>query len=120
MAHFFADENVFMTTVRLLRDLGLNVQRAQELSLTGSDDLTIFRKAQELKAVLVTNDRGFGDVRVYPPSSHHGVILLKMEPDPQKVEAVHRVLRELLRRESRFDRCLFIVDASKYRKRTKP
>ncbi|GBC82402.1 hypothetical protein HRbin10_01525 [bacterium HR10] len=69
MAHFFADENVFMTTVRLLRDLGLNVQRAQELSLTGSDDLTIFRKAQELKAVLVTNDR---PVSVRPPGPSRG------------------------------------------------
>ncbi len=119
MAHFFADENAFATTVRLMKDLGLQVQRAQELSLTGADDPTIFRKAQELKAVLVTNDHGFGDVRVYPPSAHHGVIVLKMEPDPTKVEAVHRVLG-LLQKETQFERCLFIVDTSKYRKRTTP
>jgi hypothetical protein len=43
-----------------------------------------------------------------------------MEPDPQQVQAVHRVLRELLRREQRFEGCLFVVDASKYRKRTRP
>ena len=120
MAHFFADENVFTTTVRLLRDLGLQVQRAQELGLTGADDPTIFRKAQELQAVLVTNDHGFGDVRVYPPSAHHGIILLKMEPDPTKVEAVHQVLRGLLQKERQFERTLFIVDTGKYRKRTRP
>lgn len=120
MARFLADECAFTSTVRLIRDLGLQVQRIQELGLTGAADPEVFRKAQELKAVLVTNDQGFGDMRAYPPSSHQGVIVLKMEPDPKKVRAVHRVLEELLRKEQRFERCLFVVDASKYRKRMKP
>jgi predicted nuclease of predicted toxin-antitoxin system len=120
MALFLADECLFTSTVRLLRDLGVPVQRVQELGMTGASDGEVFRKAQQLQATLVTNDQGFGDIRAYPPSSHHGIIVLKMEPDPQQVQAVHRVLRELLRREQRFEGCLFVVDASKYRKRTSP
>jgi len=41
--------------------------------MTGASDGEIFQKAQQLQATLVTNDQGFGDVRTYPPSSHHGI-----------------------------------------------
>lgn len=115
-----ADECVFACTVRLMRDLGLEVHRAQDLGLRGAKDREIFLEAQRREAVLVTNDRGFGDVRLYPPSSHFGIIVLKMEPDPEKVEAVHRVLKHMLQREKGFKGCLFVVDEHKYRKRTRP
>jgi len=120
MVRFLADECTFASTVRLLRKLGFYVQRVQELNLVGAEDGEIFEKAQQLQAVLITNDRGFEDVRAYPPSSHRGIIVLKMEPDPDKVQAVHRVLEKLLQQESQFERRLFIVDMNKYRKRTKP
>lgn len=120
MTKFLADECTFTQTIRLMKDLGLEVERIQELGMTGVKDPEVFQRAQELKAVLVTNDKGFGDVRAYPPSAHHGVIVLKMEPDPQKVRAVHAVLKELLVREKQFEKSLFIVDTHKYRKRTKP
>jgi predicted nuclease of predicted toxin-antitoxin system len=74
MALFLADECTFTSTIQLMRGLGLQVQRVQELGMIGAGDPEVFRKAQQLQAVLVTNDQGFGDVRVYPPSSHQGVI----------------------------------------------
>lgn len=120
MPRFLADEDVFTATVQLMRGLGVSVERVQELSLRGAKDPEVFRKAQELDAVLITNDQGFGDIRAYPPSSHRGIIVLKMDPDPRKVQAVHRVLRELLKREQRFERTLLVVDTSKYRKRLNP
>ena len=67
MPRFLADENVFTATTQLMRDLGLQVERVQELGMIGSDDPAVYRKAQELNAVLLTNDHGFGDVRLYPP-----------------------------------------------------
>ena len=120
MPRFLADENVFTATTQLMRDLGLQVERVQELGMIGSDDPAVYRKAQELNAVLLTNDHGFGDVRLYPPSSHKGVIVLKIEPDPNKVGYVHAILKDLLVRERYFENCLFIVDARKYRKRKRP
>ena len=35
--------------------------------MAGAFDLVVFQKAQEMGAVLVTNDDGFGDVRDFPP-----------------------------------------------------
>jgi len=117
---FLADECTFVQTVRLMRELGCEVHRIQELGMNGASDPVVFRKAQEMGAVLVTNDKGFGDVRDFPPSSHHGVIVLKMLPEPGAVQAVHRALRGLLEEEEKFEGILFTVDTSTYRKRKRP
>lgn len=116
----FADECTFGVTVRLLRSLGFQVIRAQDRGMMGAPDPDIYREAQKPDAVLVTNDKGFGNVRKYPPSAHSGIIVLKMLPDPQAVEEVHKVLGVLLRHETKFRGALFVVDRNKYRKRTAP
>ena len=117
---FLADECTFTRTVRRMRDLGCAVNRVQDLEMAGASDAAVFRKAQENEAVLVTTDRGFGDVRAYPPSSHRGIIVLKVTTEPEQIQAVHRTLRHLLETEEAFEGTLFIVDAHKYRKRKKP
>ena len=103
-----------------MRDLGCAVNRVQDLGMAGASDATVFQKAQENEAVLVTTDRGFGDVRAYPPSSHRGIIVLKVTTEPEQIQAVHRTLRHLLETEESFEGTLFVVDAHKYRKRKKP
>ena len=62
-AKFLADECTFVQTVMLMRNLGFDVQRIQQLGMTGAKDGEVFEKAQDLKVVLVTNDKGFGDIR---------------------------------------------------------
>jgi predicted nuclease of predicted toxin-antitoxin system len=119
-AKFLADECTFVQTVLLMRKLGFDVQRIQQLGMTGAEDDKVFEKAQELKVVLVTNDKGFGDIRQYPPSSHSGMIVLKTAPDPVCVRQVHETLKQLLRTEDQFEAALFIVDTHKYRVRRKP
>ena len=71
---FLADECTFIQTVRLMRKLGFQVKRIQDLGMIGAKDSDIFTKAQEIKATLVTNDKGFGDIRgLIHLTSHHGV-----------------------------------------------
>ncbi len=117
---FFADECTFGLTVHLLRNKGFSVVRAQELGMTGASDPEIYDKAQELNAVLITNDQGFSDIRKYPPSTHSGMIVLKMSPHPLVVQEVHKVLEVLFERENLLKGTLFIVDRTKYRKRMTP
>lgn len=119
-AHFLADECTFARTVRLMRDRGCEVQRIQEMEMIGASDAGVYQRAQEDGAVLVTTDQGFGDVRTYPPSAHHGIIVLKMAPDPAHMQAVHRMLEQLLATEETFAGTLFTVDPHKYRKRKRP
>ena len=77
----------------------------------------VYQRAQENEEVLVTTDQGFGDVRTYPPSEYHGIIVLKMSPEPVHIQSVHRMLNELLAAEEEFEKTLFIVDPHKYRRR---
>jgi predicted nuclease of predicted toxin-antitoxin system len=114
---FLADECTFTNTVRLMRDRGCAGVRIQEVGMAGASDAAVYQRAQENEEVLVTTDQGFGDVRTHPPSEHHGIIVLKMRPDPVSVQAVHRMLKQLLAAEDAFEKTLFIVDPHKYRKR---
>ena len=102
-----------------MRGLGFEVRRVQDLGLREQPDPVIFAKAQELGCVLLTNDQGFGDIRAYPPSTHQGIVVLKLA-DYRSTPQVHEVLRELLHQEPELSKALFIVDRNKYRKRTKP
>ncbi|MDA2938082.1 hypothetical protein MYX75_07465 [Acidobacteria bacterium AH-259-A15] len=71
--------------------------------------------------ILLTADKGFGDVRVYPPSMHVGVIVLRITPKDaaEGMVKLHGVVQKLLTEstEEDYSKTLFIVDRSKYRKR---
>lgn len=84
---FLADECAFTQTVRMMRAAGCTVHRVQDLGMAGAPDAEVYQAALDKEAVLVTTDRGFGDIRSYPPSSHHGVIVLNVSPDPGQVRA---------------------------------
>jgi len=59
---FLADECTFVEAVRLMRELGFQVERIQDLGMIGAEDSDILAKAQEIRAALITNDKGFGDI----------------------------------------------------------
>jgi predicted nuclease of predicted toxin-antitoxin system len=65
---FLADECVFFNTVKLMREKNLEVISIQELNLTGIKDSEVLNKAQELDAILITNDKDFTDIYESPPS----------------------------------------------------
>lgn len=119
MSRFLADECTYTETIEVVRRLGFDIVRAQDLGLREAPDPLVLAKAQELKRVLLTNDQGFGDVRAYPPSRYCGIIVLKLK-DYQSTPDVHAVLQDLLNREKDLEKALFIVDRNKWRKRTKP
>ncbi|HAF70510.1 MAG: DUF5615 family PIN-like protein [Clostridia bacterium] len=120
MVKFLADECVFDLTVRFLRDEGWDVTTVTELGLRGVNDAQVMGKAQEMKAVLITRDMDFADIRKFPPSAYGGVIVLKMSY--RTSVQVHAVLRKMLQevKEDEFVGALFIVNHNKWRKRRRP
>ncbi len=116
MPTFLVDECVSLQTARFIESLGLSVGSVYDLGRSGVSDSEIFKIAQDEKFVLVTYDRGFGDVRIYPPHSHNGIIILRVY-DSKSLQKCHEVLKKLLKEESEFKGTLFVVDESKYRKR---
>jgi predicted nuclease of predicted toxin-antitoxin system len=116
MPAFLIDECVSLQTVHLFEALGLPFQTVHNIALSGKSDSAVFEAAQSMESVLVTLDRGFGDVRTYPPHSHSGIIVLRYY-DSSSIQKCHTVLERLLGVEGEFKRTLFIVNENKYRKR---
>lgn len=110
-----ADHCVYTVTVRFMRDLGHVVETSKEAGLTTAEDSVVLQHAGDTKAVLLTNDQDFGNVLLYPPASHLGIIVLKISKAtyPQ----VHAVLKQMLDEvpPEKFSGALFVVDRNKYR-----
>ena len=114
---FIADECVGLTTIKLLRQLGYSVVSAKEAPLSGKSDFEILKQAIKAKRILVTEDIDFGNIILYPPKFHHGIILLRFR---HKLENnIHNTLATLLEKlkPADFNKTLIIVDADKYRLR---
>jgi predicted nuclease of predicted toxin-antitoxin system len=88
------DENIPGAAALTLRLRGHDVDTVLDESLGGRDDPTIHRAAIDEGRLLITLDRGFGDVRSYPPGAHPGIIV--MRPDDQRVPTVIAMVETLV------------------------
>ncbi|MGF1646581.1 MAG: DUF5615 family PIN-like protein [Kineosporiaceae bacterium] len=88
------DENLPVSAVPLLAQNGHDVDTVADEGLTGAEDGAVLQAATADDRLLITLDRGLGDVRAYPPGTHGGVLVLRL--DQQAPRAVHEVLTEIL------------------------
>jgi predicted nuclease of predicted toxin-antitoxin system len=88
------DENVPQRVVGLLTGHGHDALTVTAQGLAGSDDSTVARAAAEEDRMLLTLDRGFGDIRRYPPGQHPGTLVVRV--DDQRPSVVEATLRALL------------------------
>ncbi len=75
------DEDLPAATAALLRNHGYDAETVLDEGMGGSKDQAIWQAAQSEQRLLVTADKGFGDLRSYPPGGHHGVLLLRPDAD---------------------------------------
>lgn len=109
------DECVFKTTVNFLRSNAHDVLTVGECDLLGSEDKLILDKVVGLNRTLLTADKDFSDIILYPPSIYHGIIVLKITKAIEK--DIHTILLKLLKENevSVIRQSLCIVDKNKYR-----
>jgi predicted nuclease of predicted toxin-antitoxin system len=88
------DENVPLDAVPVRRAAGHDVLSVHDEQLAGVPDSTVFAVVQREQRVLLTLDKGFGDLRTYPPGTHTGILVLR--PAVADVEHVLRLVRRLL------------------------
>lgn len=89
------DENLPVRAVAPLRALGHDVDTATDEGLAGGDDADVLRTATGASRLVITLDRGFGDIRAYPPGTHGGVLVLRM--DNQAARAVAEIVEHVAR-----------------------
>lgn len=56
----------------------------------------LWQAIQDEQRFLVTADKGFGNIQVYPPGTHQGVLLLR--PDEDGIRPLLELLQQVLTR----------------------
>jgi len=88
------DEDLPTAISQLLRAAGHDAVNVLAQGMGGWKDTAIWKAVQTEQRFLVTADKGFGDIRVYPPGSHEGVLILRPDEDGIRpmVELVQQAL----------------------------
>src|SRR4051794_19768579 len=79
--HIKVDEDLPLDVADVLRARGYESSTVREQALGGTKDPVLWRTVQQHGQFLVTADKGFGDLRKYPPGSHGGVLVLRPAED---------------------------------------
>jgi predicted nuclease of predicted toxin-antitoxin system len=88
------DENLPRSARDVLIAAGHDVDTVTEEGLTGAPDPQVVQAATDADRLLISLDRGLGDIRSYPPGSHAGVLVLRV-PD-QSAASVRAALAAVL------------------------
>lgn len=88
------DENVTYLAAAVLTAAGHDVHTVQMEGLAGHPDPEVWSACLAEHRLLITFDVGFGDLRVYPPSGHVGIVVLRLAD--QQPEATLDVLQRFM------------------------
>lgn len=88
------DENIPRSALELLLEFGYDAHNVYEQKLSGCKDLILWEAVQKEKRFLITADKGFADVRLFPPGTHYGILLLRPEEDGIRpiLSLLHKVI----------------------------
>lgn len=75
---FLTDEDVYPSIVQALRDLGHDVFDIKEEKLTGIPDADVYDLAKSQNRILVSMDKDFTNILLYPLGDHAGIIVAKL------------------------------------------
>jgi len=81
---FLTDENISKSLVAALREKMHNVKDIKEEKLFGTPDKEIIDMAKREDRIVLTHDKDFSNISVFPLQSHNGIILIKykdLSPD---------------------------------------
>lgn len=75
------DEDLPPAVTARLREAGHDAVGVLEQRMGGWKDPALWDALQAEGRVLVTSDKGFGDIRAYPPGTHEGILVLRPDED---------------------------------------
>ncbi|MBI2452047.1 DUF5615 family PIN-like protein [Candidatus Pacearchaeota archaeon] len=113
---FLLDENIPLSILNLLKNLGHSVKHIKNIFLYSKSDKEISEYAKNKKAILITRDLEFGSTILYPKNSHYGVIVLRL-PYYFNAEQISKSLKEFISSVDNKDMTgnLVILELNRYR-----
>jgi predicted nuclease of predicted toxin-antitoxin system len=120
MIRFLADENVPSAVVRFLKDKGFDLKEVRGAGIAGESDDAVIALARKEERVLLTFDRHFANILAYPPSSHHGIIRIRIHPP--LIDHILQALDELIKKLdlNTIRGCLIVLEREGFRVRRTP
>jgi predicted nuclease of predicted toxin-antitoxin system len=93
--NILADENIAQTIVSLLRAEGHQVRHIAEIAAS-SPDADVLEIANRYEALLLTEDKDFGELVIRHRSKATGVLLVRLEgfTPLERAEVISKVVRE--------------------------
>ncbi len=91
---FKLDENLPASSSAILVNAGHDVDTVADEKLIGAPDQDVVAAATGAGRILISLDRGLGDIRAYPPGSHAGIIVLRLAD--QSATAAIKALSDLV------------------------
>jgi predicted nuclease of predicted toxin-antitoxin system len=109
------DENLPHDLATALRAGGHDVHTVVDEQLAGESDPAVVAAATDEGRLLLTLDRGIGDLRRYPPGSHAGVLVLR--PVAQDPKSILSLIQRLVRTHplDELRGCVVVVEPRKVR-----
>ena len=92
--HIKVDEDLPTMVVQRLRSAGYEASSVWEQHMGGWKDPQVWQAVQAHGQFLLTADKGFGNIRRYPPGTHGGVLLLR--PDEDGIQPILDLLDQVL------------------------
>jgi predicted nuclease of predicted toxin-antitoxin system len=89
------DEDLPKTVGELVKEVFPDTASVLEEELSGTLDPELWKVVQKEGRFLITGDKGFANIRKYPPGTHHGVLLLR--PELTGIPQVKQLIQEVLR-----------------------
>jgi predicted nuclease of predicted toxin-antitoxin system len=120
MPKFVIDEDMPRSTGGILKQRGYDVRDIRDHGLRGAKDEEIYEFAQREQAVILTGDRGFGNILRFPLGRHFGIVIAHFPKEMSTME-INRLLIESLEAlsEDDFKGNLIIIEPGKIRIRRK-
>jgi predicted nuclease of predicted toxin-antitoxin system len=84
------DENLPTRLAAILTNLRHDVHTIADEKLSGRSDREVWDAAQQDKRFLITQDMDFSDVRRFAPSTHSGILLVRLH-SPNRDSLIRRV-----------------------------
>ena len=118
MLKFLIDENMPRSTAAVLKEIGHKSMDVRDSNLSGKSDEKIFKFAQREKAVILTADRGFGNILRFPLGKHNGIVIANF-PNEMSTAEMNKCLVKQIQNltEDQIKGGLVIIDSKKVRTR---
>jgi predicted nuclease of predicted toxin-antitoxin system len=111
------DENLPADLTDELTRRGHDVVTVLDERLGGRNDRVVVRAAIDENRMVITLDRGVGDIRNFPPGSHAGIVVLR--PVSQDPASTRDLVSRLVRAHdlAALSRCVVVVEPNHVRVR---